>query len=136
MSTAAQARTNPVPPIPGRRFLNVNYQEILSGRKPPPPMPAKATTTATSNIPEEKYTNSEYQLLHLRATSMPTQLRSRERKVVYAPTITGTIFSLEYHAQTHPRIHRWTQEAIPSTQGGWITFYDDPTVRSKGVFYI
>lgn len=63
---------------------------------------------------------------------------------VYAPSIAGTIFSLEHHAQTHPRIHRWTQEATPSTQGGWITFYDDkdgivsryPTIRSKGVYYI
>lgn len=63
---------------------------------------------------------------------------------VYAPTITGTIFSLEHHAQTHPRIHKWTQEAVPSSQGGWITFYDKeqrivsryPTVRSKGVYFI
>ena len=63
---------------------------------------------------------------------------------VYSPTITGTIFSLEHHAQTHPNIHKWTQEAIPSTNGGWITFYDQqqqivsryPTVRSKGVYFI
>ena len=63
---------------------------------------------------------------------------------VYSPGITGTIFSLEHHAQTHPKVHRWTQEAIPSTQGGWITFYDAdqnvvsryPTVRSKGVYFI
>ena len=63
---------------------------------------------------------------------------------VYSPTITGTIFSLEHHAQTHPLIHQWTQEAIPSTNGGWITFYDRqqqivsryPTVRSKGVYFI
>ena len=32
---------------------------------------------------------------------------------VYTPAITGTIFSLEHHAQTHSDIHRWTQEAIP-----------------------
>ena len=64
---------------------------------------------------------------------------------VYTPAITGTIFSLEHHAQTHSDIHRcWTQEAIPSTNGGWITFYDKedgvvskyPTIRSKGVYYI
>ena len=63
---------------------------------------------------------------------------------VYSPTITGTIFSLEHHAQTHPQIHRWTQEAIPINQGGWITFYNAnqtvvsryPTVRSKGVYFI
>ena len=63
---------------------------------------------------------------------------------VYSPTITGTIFSLEHHAHTHPHIHKWTQEAIPSTNGGWITFYDHqheivsryPTVRSKGVYFI
>ena len=63
---------------------------------------------------------------------------------VYSPTITGTIFSLEHHAQTHPLIHKWTQEAIPSTNGGWITFFDCnqqivsryPTVRSKGVYFI
>jgi hypothetical protein len=63
---------------------------------------------------------------------------------VYSPTIAGTIFSLEHHAQTHPHIHKWTQEAIPSTNGGWITFFDQhqhivsryPTVRSKGVYFI
>lgn len=63
---------------------------------------------------------------------------------VYTPTITGTIFSLEHHAQTHPRIHRWTQEATPSSNGGWITFYDVangvvskyPTIHAKGVYYI
>jgi hypothetical protein len=37
---------------------------------------------------------------------------------VYTPTITGTIFSLEHHAQTHPGIHRWSQEATPSSNGG------------------
>ncbi|KAI2501046.1 hypothetical protein MHU86_13400 [Fragilaria crotonensis] len=80
-----------------------------------------------------------YALVHNHATATTDRIL-----FVYAPSITGTIFSLEHHAQTHPRIHRWTQEAIPSTQGGWITFYDDrdsivsryPTVRSKGVYYI
>ena len=78
--TAVQARTNPVPTAPGRRFSNVDYQEIMSGRNPPSPMPAKAT--ATSKVPEAKYANAEYQLLRLRAASTPTQLRSRERKAV------------------------------------------------------
>ena len=64
---------------------------------------------------------------------------------VYSPTITGTIFSLEHYAQTHPLIHKcWTQEAIPSMNGGWIVFFDQhqqivsryPTVRSKGVYFI
>ena len=47
--------------------------------------------------------------------------------------------------RTHtPHTHRWTQEATPSTNGGWIKFNDNnqedivsrycPTVRSKGIY--
>jgi hypothetical protein len=63
---------------------------------------------------------------------------------VYTPTVTGTIISLENHARMHPRIHRWTQEAVPSSDQGWITFYDAtdevvsryPTERINGLYYI
>ncbi|KAI2502314.1 hypothetical protein MHU86_12118 [Fragilaria crotonensis] len=63
---------------------------------------------------------------------------------VYVPTITGTIISLEHHARTHPAIHRWVQEATPSQNSGWVTFYDAngdkvssyPTIMDKGLYYI
>ena len=63
---------------------------------------------------------------------------------VYVPTIDGTIISLEHHARTHPRIHRWTQAATPTTHTGTATFYDSndhivsqyPTVMDKGLYYI
>jgi hypothetical protein len=46
-----------------------------------------------------------------------------EMLFVYTPLMMGTINSLEYHARTHPRIHKWTQEATPSDDKGLITFY-------------
>ena len=63
---------------------------------------------------------------------------------VYTPTVAGTIISLEHHARMHPRIHRWTQEAVPSSDQGWITFYSTEnevvsryqTERSNGLYYI
>jgi hypothetical protein len=63
---------------------------------------------------------------------------------VYVPTITGTIISLEHHARTHAAIHRWVQEATPSQNSGWVTFYDVhgatvssyPTILDKGLYYI
>ena len=63
---------------------------------------------------------------------------------VYVPSVTGTIISLEHHAQTNTSIHRWSQEATPATNTGWVTFYakDDhivsryPTVKEKGLYYI
>ena len=62
---------------------------------------------------------------------------------VYTPTVSGTIVSLENHAQTHPQVHRWTQDATPSADRGSITFYgkDDtlisryPTERIHGLYY-
>ena len=67
-----------------------------------------------------------------------------EMLFVYTPTVTGTIISLEHHAKTHPRIHKWIQEATPSDDRGKITFLaaDDtviseyPTTRSQGLYYI
>ena len=42
---------------------------------------------------------------------------------VDVPSIAGTIVSLEHHhARTHPPIHRWTQEATPTSNSGWVTF--------------
>ena len=62
---------------------------------------------------------------------------------VYVPSITGTIVSLEHHAKTNPAIHRWTQEATPATNTGWVTFFDDreqvisryPTMQEQGLVY-
>ena len=63
---------------------------------------------------------------------------------VYIPSIQGTIVSLEHHAKTHPNIHRWTQEATPATQSGWVTFLDAhdtvvsryETIQHKGLYYL
>ena len=63
---------------------------------------------------------------------------------VYIPAIEGTIISLEHHARTHPAIHRWTQEAIPATNSGQVTFYAEDnsvvsmykTIQDKGLYYI
>ena len=64
---------------------------------------------------------------------------------VYVPSITGTIVSLEHHAKTHPRVHRWAQEAVPTTSKGWVTFYYDakdaivshyPTIQDQGLYNI
>ena len=63
---------------------------------------------------------------------------------VYIPAIQGTIVSLEHHAHTHPNIHRWTQEATPATQSGWVTFWNAnnqvvsryATIQNKGLYYI
>jgi hypothetical protein len=42
---------------------------------------------------------------------------------VYVPTITGTIISLEHHARAHPDIHRWVQEATPTSHNsGWLGY--------------
>ena len=63
---------------------------------------------------------------------------------VYVPSIDGNIISLEHHARTHPRIHRWAQDATPATNSGQVTFYDVddnvvstyPTILEKGLYYI
>ena len=64
---------------------------------------------------------------------------------VYVPSIKGTIVSLEHHAKTHPDIHRWTQDATPATNSGWVTFYNTqdqivsryPTaLQEQGLYYI
>ena len=63
---------------------------------------------------------------------------------VYVPSIRGTIVSLEHHARTHPRIHRWTQEATPASNSGQVTFLDDQdcvvsqyqTLQEQGLYYI
>ena len=63
---------------------------------------------------------------------------------VYVPSIRGTIVSLEHHARTHQKIHRWTQEATPATNTGKVIFFDDcdrivsqyPTIQEQGLYYI
>ena len=51
---------------------------------------------------------------------------------VYIPSIDGTIISLEHHTRTHPRIHKWTQEAVPTSDTGCVTFRDiDDNVVSR-----
>ena len=63
---------------------------------------------------------------------------------VYVPSIDGTIISLEHHTRTHPEIHKWTQEAVPTTDTGWVTFRagNDAVVsryktkQEKGLYYI
>jgi hypothetical protein len=63
---------------------------------------------------------------------------------VYTPNVSGTIISLEHHAKTHPRIHKWTQEATPSDDRGRITSLaadgtvvsQYQTMRSQGLYYI
>ena len=72
------------------------------------------------------------------------QDRLEEMFFVYIPTVDGTIISLEHHTRTHPDIHKWTQEAIPSSDTGWVTFrdVDDEVVsryrtkQEKGLYYI
>jgi hypothetical protein len=67
-----------------------------------------------------------------------------EMLFVYGQEIDGTIISLEHHARTNPQIHRWSQEATPSQESGWITFYNKhndvlakyPTTRRQGLYYI
>ena len=67
-----------------------------------------------------------------------------EMLFVYGKDIDGTIISLEHHARTNPGIHRWSQEATPSDESGWITFYDAEdqvvaryaTTRRQGLYYI
>ena len=75
----------------------------------------------------------------------PATKQINEMLFVYTPTVSGTIISLEHHAKTHPRIHRWTQEATPSDDSGWIMFLaEDGTVVSLyhtiraggGLYYI
>ena len=63
---------------------------------------------------------------------------------VYVPSIRGTIVSLEHHARAHPNIHRWTQEATPQSNTGWVTFLDAhdqvvsryQTLQEQGLYYI
>ena len=74
----------------------------------------------------------------------PDTQQTDEILFVYTPAVTGTIISLDHHARTHRRIHRWTQEATPSDDRGKITllaadgtvvsFYH--TVRAGGLYYI
>ena len=74
----------------------------------------------------------------------PATKQTDEMLFVYTPTVMGTIISLEHHAKTHPRIHKWTQEATPSDDRGVITFLAEdgtvvsayPTLRSQGLYYI
>ena len=63
---------------------------------------------------------------------------------VYVPSIDGTIISLEHHTRTHPEIHTWAQEAVPTTDTCWVTFRDEndvvisryQTKQEKGLYYI
>ena len=64
---------------------------------------------------------------------------------VYIPSIDGTIISfLVHHTRTHPAIYKWTQEAIPTTDTGWVTFLDVnnavvsryKTQQEKGLYYV
>ena len=74
----------------------------------------------------------------------PMSKQVDEMLFVYTPMVMGTIISLEHHAWTHPRIHKWTQEATPSDDKGVIAFYAEdgtivsvyPTIRSQGLYYI
>ena len=74
----------------------------------------------------------------------PTSKQVDEMMFVYTPLVMGTIISLEHHARTHPRIHKWTQEATPSDDKGVIKFHAEdgtvvseyPTIRSQGLYYI
>jgi hypothetical protein len=74
----------------------------------------------------------------------PELQQTEDMFFVYTPTVRGTIISLEHHARTHPRIHKWTQEATPSDDRGLITFLAEdgtivsqyPTVRAQGLYYI
>ena len=62
---------------------------------------------------------------------------------VYVPSIDGTIISLEHHTRTHPKIRKWAQEAVPTTDTGWVTFRDDKdavvsrykTKKENGLYY-
>ena len=74
----------------------------------------------------------------------PETQQTDEMLFVYTPAVKGTIISLEHHARTHPRIHRWTQEATPSDDKGRITFLAKDgaivstynTIRAGGLYYI
>ena len=74
----------------------------------------------------------------------PVTKQTDDMLFVYTPMVNGTIISLEHHAKTHPRIHKWTQEATPSDDRGRITFLaadgtvvsEYPTTRSQGLYYI
>ena len=73
----------------------------------------------------------------------PDTKQTDEMLFVYTPAVSGTIISLEHHARTHPRIHRWTQEATPSDDKGKITFLAEDgtivssyhTLRAGGLYY-
>lgn len=74
----------------------------------------------------------------------PDHDRLEEMSFVYIPSVDGTIISLEHHTRTHHNIHKWTQEAIPTTDMGWVTFRDKndevvsryQTKQEKGQYYI
>ena len=64
---------------------------------------------------------------------------------VYIPAVDGTIILLEHHTCTYPAIYKWTQEATPMSDEGWVTFrnLDDKIVsrryrtkEEKGLYYI
>lgn len=75
----------------------------------------------------------------------PATQQTDEILFVYtARTVSGTIILLEHHARTHPRIHRWTQEATPSDDRGRITLLAEDgtivssyeTIRAGGLYNI
>ena len=74
----------------------------------------------------------------------PEKEELEEMFFVYIPSVDGTIISLEHHTRTHPSIHKWTQEAIPTSDAGWVTFRDVndavvsryKTKQEKGLYYI
>lgn len=44
---------------------------------------------------------------------------------VYIPFIDGMIILLEHHTRTHLQIHhKWTQEAVLTSDTEWVTFRD------------
>jgi GAG-pre-integrase domain len=74
----------------------------------------------------------------------PDQKQLEEMFSVYIPSVDGTIISLEHHTRTHPDIHKWTQEATPEPDTGWVTFQDikDQVIsrykmkQERGYYYI
>ena len=74
----------------------------------------------------------------------PDQKQLEEMFFVYIPSVDGTIISLEHHTRTHPDIYKWTQEATPETDTGWVTFRDIQdnvvsrykTKQYRGLYYI
>ena len=75
----------------------------------------------------------------------PDHDKLEEMFFVHIPSVDGTIISLEHHTRTHPTIHKWTQEATPTSDTGcWVTFRDEndavvsryQTKQEQGLYYI